>query len=250
MKAENSPAPANEPGPREARRNVAARSRGQWMPFCTLLAAAMIGPHLTGQAIAAEADPATILIVQAGEGGPVTDLVPFEALVGGKKIETATDFGFLQKSDDGFAIRAVRTRVGVSGLRTLDCTGGLAPAMIKGVFEGAYVCGEERPVPVSYQPLKRKLLPNMIDPNGVWEGEGFFVSSILSMKVQPVKGVTLPESTLRPLSDDVPGTLTGAIGRVSPPRVQKSGACGDDIAVFFPLAALPACADAAIFDQE
>ena len=215
-----------------------------------LLVAALAGLTVAGPVIAAEeSDASTILIVRAGEGGPVTDLIPFEAIVGGEEIETATDFGFFQKSDDGYAIRAVRTRIGITGLRASDCEGGLAPTPLPDLYEGAYVCGDEVPVGVSYQPGKDLFRPNMIDPNGVWEEETFFVSRIMSMKMLPVKGVGLPAAALAPLSGEAPETPDGLIGRVAPPRVQASGACGEDIAVFFPLAALPACADAEIFEE-
>ena len=215
----------------------------------TLLVAALACLVTTGQAGAADSEASTILIVQPGEGGPVTDLVPFEALVGGEEIETATDFGFFQKSEDGYAIRAVRTRIGITGLRASDCVGGMAPTPLPDLFEGAYVCGDETPVGVSYQPGKGLFRPNMIDPNGVWEEETFFVSKIMSMKMLPVRGVGLPGSALLPLSEKAPETLDGLMGRVAPPRVQASGACGNDIAVFFPLAALPACADADLFEE-
>lgn len=216
----------------------------------TLISAALVGIVFAGSVNAAEPEASTILIVRAGDGGPVTDLVPFEALVGGEEIETATDFGFLQESDDGYAIRAVRTRIGANGLSASDCVGGLAPTPLPDLFEGAYACGDEVPVGVSYQPGKNLFRPNMIDPNGVWEEETFFVSKIMSMKMLPVQGVGLPGAALVPLSKDAPETLDGFIGRVAPPRVQASGACSEDVAVFFPLAALPACADASLFEQE
>ena len=214
-----------------------------------LLAAVLLGAIVAGPAIAADPEASTILIVRAGDGGPVTDLTPFEALVGGEEIETATDFGFFQESEDGYAIRAVRTRIGMTGLRASDCVGGMAPTPLPDLFEGAYVCGDEMPVGVSYQPGKGLFRPNMIDPTGVWEEETFFVSKIMSMKMLPVKGVGLPAAALAPLSKEAPEALDGFIGRVAPPRVQASGACGENIAVFFPLAALPACADAEIFEE-
>ena len=194
----------------------------------------------------AQEEPTFLLVDPA----PAAELVAFEALVGNAETETATDFGFLQPSEDGWAIRAVRTRVGPDGLAVASCVGGLAPASLDGLFEGAYACGEEEPVPLSYQPEAGKLLPNLVDPNGVWEDEAFFVSSALSIKVSPARAVAIPAEALRPLSDDAPNTLDGLVGRPAPPHIQASGVCGADIAVFFPLAGLPACADAARLDQD
>ncbi len=203
---------------------------------------------LTGAA-SAQDDPSTLLLVRSGDGGPATDLVAFEALVGGETIATATDFGFIQESEDGYAILGVRTRIGADGLEAKSCTGGLAPAELPGVFEGAYACTDEIPVPLSYQPKNGdKLLPNLLDPNGVWEEETFFVSALMSIRITAAKPVALPADALRPLSQRVPDTLDGLVGRVAPPHIQASGACGEDVAVFFPLAGLPACANADLFE--
>ncbi len=198
-------------------------------------------------AASAEDDASTLLLVRTGDAGPAKDLVAFEALVGGETIQTATDFGFIQESEDGYAILGVRTRIGQDGLEAKSCTGGLAPADLPGVFEGAYACTDEIPVPLSYQPENGKLLPNLLDPNGVWEEEAFFVSALMSIRITGAKPIGLPADALRPLSKDVPDTLDGLVGRMAPPHIQQSGACGKDIAVFFPLAGLPACADADIF---
>ena len=198
---------------------------------CALLATA---------AHAADATP-VVLVSPA----PVDDLVAFETLVGGEEIETATDFGLVQPSGDGYAIRAVRTRVTDAGLRVAPCEGGLAPTPLPDLYEGAYACEGEVPVPISYQPGKDKLLPNLLDPNGIWEEEGFFVSTLMSIKITPADAVTLPEESVRPLFEDAPETLDGLIGRPAPPHVQASGPCGaDGVALYFPMAALPACADA------
>ena len=206
----------------------------------------------TGGATAqqADADEATLVLVRPGNGGPAADLRAFEVIVGGETIETASDFGFLQESGDGYAILGVRTRIGPDGLTSLPCEGGLAPASLTGAFEGAYLCTGEIPVPLSYQPKTGVLMPNLIDPNGVWEDDTFFVSSLMSIRVTPARPVGIPAEALRPLTEEVPDTLDGLTGRVAPPAVQASGACGDDIAVFFPLAGLPACADAGFFEQE
>ncbi len=204
----------------------------------------------TGQGVAQNADQATLLLVRAGEPGLARDLTAFESLVGGETIETATDFGFLQKSEDGYAILGVRTRIGANGLEAMRCEGGLAPATLDGLFEGAYACEGEIPVPVSYQPESGKLLPNLIDPNGVWEEEAFFVSALMSIKITPAIPISAPAASLVPLVETVPDTLGGLTGRVAPPHVQASGVCGENVAVFFPLAGMPACADASLFEQE
>ncbi len=193
------------------------------------------------------ADPATLVLVRPGDAGPATDLIGFEALVGGETIPVASDFGFLQEAGDGYAIRAVRTRTGPEGFEALPCEGGLAPSELTAAFEGAYACEGEIPVPISYQPETGLLLPNLLDPNGVWEGEQFFVSGLMSIKIDAATPVSLPAEALTPLSTTVPETLDGLAGRVAPAPVQASGACGEDVAVFFPLAGLPACADAALF---
>lgn len=206
---------------------------------------------LAGQALAQQAgEDTTLVLVRPGNGGPATDLIGFEALVGGETIPVATDFGFIQESGDGYAIAGVRTRIGPEGLTALSCEGGLAPAALAGVFEGAYACTGEVPVPVAYQPANGALLPNLLDPNGVWEDDAFFVSALMSIRIRPARPVALPADALTPLAGAVPDTLDGLAGRVAPPGVQASGACGDAVAVFFPLAALPACADATLFDQE
>lgn len=222
-----------------------------------LLAAALVSFACAGgggmqPAIAQQADEetATLVLVRPGEGGPATDLKAFEAIVGGETIETASDFGFLQASGDGYAILGVRTRIGPDGLQVVPCEGGLAPASLTGAFEGAYLCTGEIPVPLSYQPKTGVLMPNLIDPNGVWEDDTFFVSSLMSIRVTPAWPVGIPAQALRPLTDNAPEALDGLTGRVAPQAVQASGACGDDIAVFFPLAALPACVDASLFEQE
>ena len=214
-----------------------------------LLAGALALSSFAGEALAQQVG-ATLVLVRPGDGGIAHDLTAFEATVGGETIQTATDFGLIQESEDGYAITAIRTRVGEGGLQVLACAGGLAPASLGGAFEGAYRCTGEIPVPLAYQPKNGKLLPNLLDPNGVWEDDTFFVSSLMSIRVRPATPVTLPADALRPLAEDVPDTLDGLVGRVAPANVQDSGTCGDDIAVFFPLAALPACADAKFFDQE
>ena len=216
-----------------------------------LLAAALTSLVFAGEGIAAQVDPqSSLILVRAGDAGPASDLIAFEAMVGGETIEIATDYGFVQKSGDGYAILGVRTRIGADGLTALSCEGGLAPSSLTGLFEGAYACTGEIPVPLAYQPGSGKLLPNLIDPNGVWESDTFFVSKLMSIKVTPAVPVSLPASAVTPMTADAPDTLGGLVGRVAPPHIQASGACGDKIAVFFPLAALPACADAAPFEQE
>ena len=213
----------------------------------TLLIATLFSTILAGHGVAQDDETATLVLVRGDDAGASPDLVAFESLVGGETIPPATDFGFIEASGDGYAILGVRTRVGPEGLEAKSCEGGLAPADLKGVFEGAYACTDEIPVPLSYQPENGKLLPNLLDPNGVWEDEAFFVSALMSIRVSPAIPVSVSADDLRPLTEDAPGSLDGLAGRVAPARVQASGVCGDNIAVFFPLVGLPACADADIF---
>ncbi len=195
------------------------------------------------------ANEPTLIILRAGPSGAAPDLIGFDALIGGPEIEQGSDFGFLQKSGDGYAISAVRVRTGPEGVKAKECVGGLAPSRTDALFEGAYVCGEELPVPVSFQPASGKLLPNLIDPNGNWAEEGFFVGTTLSVKIMPAKSVSVAPDDFKAVSGDSEADLRGLIGRVSPDRIQKSGVCGDDVAAFFPRASLAGCADAKIFEN-
>lgn len=199
-------------------------------------------------AAAAADDPATLTILRAADEGPARDLTPYDALIGGEEIDSASDFGFLQASEDGYAFSGVRVRV-TEGLAVTQCSGGLAPSRTEGLFEGGYACGEELPVPLSYQPEAGLILPNFVDPHGTWEEEGFFIGTALSVKVMPARGVSIaPENLLRVTAKDAPvETLNGLIGRVSPDRIQQSGVCGDRVAVFFPQLTLAGCAEAGLF---
>ena len=186
----------------------------------------------------------TILLL----GGSDAGLVAYDALIGGDKIAPASDFGFLQADGDGYAFAGVRVRV-TDGLEVTDCSGGLAPTDTGGVFEGAYACDEELPVKLAYQPETGKILPNFVDPHGVWEEEGFFVGSQLSVKVVPASGVAIPpDALIRVTAKDAPAeALIGLIGRVSPENIQQSGVCGDGVAVFFPQLTLAGCAPSGLF---
>ncbi len=199
--------------------------------------------------VPAFADEPTLIILRAGPSGAAPDLIGFDALIGGPEIEQGADFGFLQESDDGYAISAVRVRTGPEGVKASDCVGGLAPSRMSNLFEGAYVCGEELPVPVSFQPDTGKLLPNLVDPNGTWAEEGFFVGTTLSVKITPAKSVAVAPKDFKAVAGDSEADLRGLIGRVSPDRIQKSGVCGDDVAAFFPRASLAGCADAKLFEN-
>lgn len=198
---------------------------------------------------AAQEDETTLVIVRGGEPGPASDLIAFEALVEGDETAQASDFGLIQQVDDGYAIAAIRVRISEGRVSAQECEGGLAPSGTGGLFEGAYRCGEEVPVPLSYFSTADKLLPNMIDPNGTWAEDGFFVSTILSIKIDRATAIALPPGGIVPVGGSDPAALTGQIGRVAPPHIQKSGACGEGVAVFFPLASTGGCATAAPFAE-
>ena len=211
----------------------------------TITLFAGIAPALAAQ----EDETSAILILRSAAEGPAPDLIAYDALVGGQRLDSASDFGFLQESDDGYAFAGIRVRIS-PGLEVTGCEGGLAPSASKNLFEGAYQCGEEQPVLISFNPKTKNIRPNYVDPNGVWEDESFFVGSIHSLKVIPARAISIaPVGIVRLTADDEPvSALDGLIGRKAPDHIQASGACRDATAVFFPALSLAGCAPTHLFE--